>query len=228
MTWREQRRIRWPGTIAGAQSVQNMLAGRVVIAPLSKPVRSVAGIDAAFSESRVFAAACLYSYPELALVDQSCASIALTFPYVPGYLSFREGPAIIGAFRKLTRAPDLILFDGHGIAHPRGLGIASHIGVLLNIPTIGCAKTRLVGNFTEPGITKGNRAPLRYRGKTVGVVLRTRDQVNPVFVSPGHRITVVDAANTVLACTDRYRIPEPLRCADMLSKQVAKDCPSLE
>ena len=223
MTWREQRRIRWPGTIAGAQSVQNMLAGRVVIAPLSKPVRSVAGIDAAFSESRVFAAACLYSYPELALVDQSWASIASTFPYVPGYLSFREGPALIAALRKLSTRPDVILCDGQGIAHPRGCGLASHIGVLMNMAVIGCAKTRLVGRHREPGRSRGRRTPLRYRNRVVGSVLRTREDVKPLFISPGHRIDIDDSVRVVLSCTGRFRIPEPLRCADMLSKQAVKD-----
>ena len=184
------------------------------------------GVDAAFSEDLVYAAACLYRYPELTLQEQASAAGKLRFPYVPGFLSFREGTAIIAAIRKLTVKPDVILVDGQGIAHPRGIGIASHLGVLLNIPAIGCAKTRLVGEFEEPGRRKGSWSELVYECRIVGAVLRTKDSVRPLFVSPGHKIDLDSAVRITLNCIGKYRIPEPLRCADMLSKKLKSGTPS--
>jgi deoxyribonuclease V len=145
------------------------------------------------------------------------------FPYVPGFLSFREGPAIIEALSRLKIKPDLILLDGQGIAHPKGLGIASHIGILLDLPTVGCAKSRLVGEYKEPGSNKGAWSPLKFHGSIVGAVLRTRDSVRPLFVSPGHRIDLKASIEIVLGCIGRYRIPEPLRRADILSKRIKRD-----
>jgi deoxyribonuclease V len=142
------------------------------------------------------------------------------FPYIPGLLSFREGPALVKALAKLTVQPDMVLFDGQGIAHPRRLGIASHIGVLLGIPTIGCAKSRLVGEYSEPHVQKGSCSPLRHKGVTVGTALRTRSHIQPVFVSPGHLVDIDTSVQVVLECTGKYRIPEPLRRADMFSKKL--------
>ena len=216
--------MKWPKilTIKDARDTQNLLRKKVLISPLEKEPRCIAGVDAAFSNDRVFATACLYLFPELALIEQQSAVQELRFPYVPGFLSFREGPAIIAALNKLTHKPDLILVDGQGIAHPRGFGIASHTGVLLAIPTIGCAKSRLIGNHEEPGIKKGQWSALIYEGKTVGAVVRTKDGVKPLFVSPGHKINFADALRLTIACTDKHRIPEPLRCADMLAKRMKK------
>jgi deoxyribonuclease V len=212
--------MRWPGSIAEARKEQELLSTRVKIVPYRKEPQYVAGVDAAFSEHAVFAAACLYRYPDLGLIEQAYAVKQLLFPYVPGFLSFREAPAIIAAVEKLSRTPDIILVDGQGIAHPRGIGIASHIGVVLDIPTIGCAKSRLIGEFNEPGVRKGNWSALRYEHKIIGTVVRTRDRVKPVFVSPGHKMNLHAALRITLACTVNYRIPEPLRCADMLSKKL--------
>lgn len=178
---------------------------------------------AAFSPTRIFAAACVYRLPELTCVEQATAVQDLLFPYVPGLLSFREGPAVIEALGRLTQRPHVILADGQGIAHPRGIGIASHIGVVLDIPAIGCAKQRLVGDLREPGMRKGDWEPLAYRDALVGAVLRTRDNVQPLFVSPGHRVDVNTAVRIVLSCLGRYRIPEPIRCADMLSKKIKRE-----
>jgi len=216
--------MKWPKilTIKEARDTQNLLRKKVRLSPLKKEPRYIAGVDAAFSNDRVFAAACLYLFPELALIEQQSAVQELRFPYVPGFLSFREGPAIIAALEKLAHNPDLILVDGQGIAHPRGVGIASHTGVLLAIPTIGCAKSRLIGNYEEPGIKKGQWSALIYDGKTVGAVVRTKDGVKPLFVSPGHKINLDDALRVTIACTDKHRIPEPLRCADMLAKRMKK------
>jgi deoxyribonuclease V len=212
----------WPDTIAEAKEIQSALQDKVRITPLRKTPEYIAGVDAAFPENNVLAVACLYRYPELSLVEETIAVTEVSFPYVPGFLSFREGPAIIAAIEKLTVKPDLILVDGQGIAHPKGLGIASHIGVLVDIPTIGCAKSRLVGEYKEPGFRKGAWSPLQYNGKVVGAVLRTRDHVRPLFVSPGHRTDLKASIEIVLGCTGNYRIAEPLRRADFLSKKIKK------
>ncbi|HUI45609.1 MAG TPA: deoxyribonuclease V [Nitrospirota bacterium] len=211
--------IIWPKTIDHARQMQEHDRRLVLIEPLHRPPEYVAGVDAAFSEDRVFAAACLYCYPQLMLVEHAAAEKRLVFPYVPGYLLFREGPAIIAALKKLKKKPDVILIDGQGIAHPRGIGSASHFGVLLDVPTIGCAKTRLIGEYREPGELKGNWTELQFNGRIVGAVLRTRDRVRPLFLSPGHRIDLQGAITIALGCVGRYRIPEPLRGADMLSKK---------
>ena len=211
--------IIWPKTIDYAREMQERDKKLVLIEPLHKEPEYVAGVDAAFSEDRVYAAACLYCYPQLTLLEQAATDKHLVFPYVPGYLLFREGPAIIAALKKLKRKPDVILIDGQGIAHPRGIGSASHLGVLLDIPTIGCAKTKLLGKYRDPGERKGNWTELQFDGRIVGAVLRTRDRVRPLFLSPGHRIDLHDAIRIVLGCIGRYRIPEPLRGADMLSKK---------
>lgn len=212
----------WPKDIQQAREFQERLRQKVRIAPYRGTLRFVAGVDAAFTPANVVAAACLYAFPSLICLERTTAVLPLTFPYVPGYLAFREAPAIIGALEKLTRKPDIILVDGQGTAHPRGLGIACHLGVLLDIPTIGCAKSRLVGEYREPAKRKGAWSDLRYEGQSVGAVLRTRYDVRPVFVSPGHRIDKEGSVSVVLACVERYRIPEPLRCADAYGRGMKK------
>ncbi len=213
--------MKWPKTpsIADARTVQERLRKKVRIVPFQGELRYVAGVDAAFSEDMVFAAACLYRYPDLTMIEKTSAVARLNFPYVPGFLSFREGPAITLAIEKLGTRPDVILVDGQGIAHPRGIGIASYLGLLLGIPAIGCAKTRLIGEFEEPGKRKGNWSELTVEGRLVGAVLRTKDQVRPLFISPGHHIDLEGAIRITLACAGKYRIPEPLRCADMVSRR---------
>ncbi len=217
--------MKWPKTfsISEARAIQERLRKKVRIVPLRKGPRYIAGVDAAFSDDKVFAAACLYRYPDLTFIEQAYAVQRLAFPYVPGFLSFREGPAIIAAIKDLAAKPDVILVDGQGIAHPRGIGIASHLGVLLGIPTIGCAKTRLIGDFRAPERKKGGRSPLSFGGSVVGAVLRTKDDVRPLFISPGHKIDIAGAVEIVLGCAGRYRAPEPLRCADMLSKKLKRN-----
>lgn len=214
--------MKWPKTITleEARSQQERLRKKVRLSPLKHDPCFVAGVDAAFSDDRVFAAACLYRFPELTLIERRTAVRKLLFPYLPGFLAFREGPAIIAALETLLHKPDLILVDGQGIAHPRRIGIASYIGVLLNIPTIGCAKSRLVGDGGEPGNKKGNWSPLFLEDEMIGAVVRTRDNVRPLFISPGHEIDVKSAVRLALSCLGNYRIPEPIRCADMLSKIV--------
>lgn len=213
----------WPENTKDARAVQVALKDKVKTIPLRKKPELIAGVDAAFSEDKVIGVTCLYTYPELTFIEEAFAVKKISFPYVPGFLSFREGPAIVEALNGLALNPDVILFDGQGIAHPKGLGLASHIGVLLDIPTIGCAKSRLVGEYNEPGLKKGAWSPLIYHGKVVGSVLRTRDHVRPVFVSPGHRIDLRSSLEIVLGCTRKFRIPEPLRIADFVSKELRRE-----
>jgi deoxyribonuclease V len=205
-----------------AKKIQNFLKQKVKIYPLRKKIYFIAGVDAAFGEDTVIGTACLFSFPELEFLEESWAVKKIPVPYIPGFLSFRESPAILAALKKLATRPDLILVDGQGIAHPRWMGIASHLGVLLDTPTIGCAKSRLIGEYREPGLKKGNWAPLKIDQETVGAVLRTRDRVRPLFVSPGHRIDLKESIKIVLKATTVFRISEPLRRADHFSKILKK------
>ncbi|HKJ71291.1 MAG TPA: deoxyribonuclease V [Gammaproteobacteria bacterium] len=207
---------RFPPDAAAARALQQRLAAQVRLAPLTGPVSRVAGVDAAFLADRVVAAVSVHAYPGLEPVAEAVATAPLELPYIPGLLSFREGPAILAALDRLEESPDLLLFDGQGIAHPRRLGIAAHIGVLLDRPAIGVAKSRLAGeaDLAALGPAKGERVPLTLDGAVIGAVLRSRQRVRPLYVSPGHRVSVDDAVTWTLACCTRYRLPEPTRLAD--------------
>jgi len=187
------------------------------------PVRTVAGADMAIDTGDArggqgrgigYAGVIVYSFPDLQEIERASAVVPLEFPYVPGLLSFREGPPLLAAFAKLRTGPDLLLFDAHGYAHPRRFGLASHLSVILNKPGIGVAKSRLIGTHKEPRREKGAWAPLKEAGETVGAVLRTRSGVQPVFISIGHRVDLKTAVELALACCDGYRIPKPTREAD--------------
>ncbi len=182
-------------------------------------VETAAGADVHFpSKGQARAVIVVCAFPSLELIDSSIYEGPCTFPYIPGLLSFREIPPLVEAWKGLKKQPDLVLCDGHGIAHPRGLGLASHLGLLLEIPTIGCAKSPLYGTFELPSPEKGSRSPIRDRnGLTIGTVLRSRDGTRPLYVSVGHMIDLRRAVNTVLASTPRFRIPEPLRAAHRLA-----------
>ena len=212
-----------PGlTAAEARAIQRAMKDRVRVVPMKTKPRLVAGADAAFPDGEVLAVACLFTYPELELVDMQTAVMKLAFPYVPGLLSFREGPAVIRAVRKLKERPDVLMLDGQGIAHPQMIGIASHVGVLLDMPTVGCAKSRLVGEFLEPGRQRGSASALEYKGQVVGTVLRSKDGVRPLFVSPGHLVDIQDSVDLVLSCSKGFRLPEPTRVADLETKKLKK------
>lgn len=187
-------------------------------------IRFVAGADLAFDPDSdlAFAGVIVYRFPELEEVERCMARRRLRFPYVPGLLSFREGPALLAAFARLRTEPDLILIDGHGRAHPRLFGIACHLGVLLDKPTVGCAKSLLVGEHREPGAKAGSTTPLLLHGERVGVVLRTRDNVKPIYVTPGHRVSVDSAVGLVRRCLDGYRIPRPTREADHYVRELRR------
>lgn len=202
-----------------AIALQQELAGRVITRDQLEEVRYVAGVDVGFEDQNRItrAAIAVLSFPELEHCDTAIARIPTCFPYVPGLLSFRELPAVIEALKQLTIDPQLFLCDGQGIAHPRGLGIASHLGLVTGIPTIGVAKSRLCGDYREPGENRGDWTPLVYQDRQVGAVLRTRSRVKPLFISPGHRISLKTSLQFVLACTTRYRLPETTRWAHRLA-----------
>lgn len=207
----------WDVTPQAAIGVQKALAGRIrtdVHMPLES-VRLVGGVDvsAVRDDPLLTAGAVIWDRLSGEVVETASAQANGTFPYVPGLLSFREIPVLLQALAFLQHEPDIFLVDGHGIAHPRRLGIAAHIGLLMDRPTVGVAKSRLVGTFDEPGGRAGDRAPLMDRGENIGTVLRTKERSNPVFVSPGHRIDRESADAIVLACLRGYRLPEPTRLA---------------
>jgi len=212
----------WPRDAHAAREVQDILRKRVKILPLRRTPAYVAAVDAAFAGNEVIAVSSLCTFPSLECRQDAVWREEIRFPYVPGLLTFREGHAIINALKRLRIPPDVILVDGQGIAHPRGIGIASHIGVLLGKPTIGCAKSRLIGEFKEPRTRKGSWSYLYYQGKEVGAVLRTRDHVKPLFISPGHLIDIPSSLEIVMECLSGYRIPEPLRRADSLSREFSR------
>jgi deoxyribonuclease V len=217
----------WPKTVQDAKALQETLARRVLQTPLTREIRTVAGVDAAFSGGDTIAAVTLFDYATLTLLEQTHAVMETGFPYIPGYLSFREGPALLSALAKLSAPPDLLIVDGQGIAHPRRIGIASFLGVLLEIPAIGSAKSRLTGVYAEPPPERGAWSPLIDRGETIGAVLRTKDKIKPLFVSPGHLITLAEAVAVILRCAVGYRLPEPQRAADALAARVKREMAAL-
>lgn len=215
----------WDLSYAEARALQTRLAGEVQFVSF-KPKESflAAGIDCAFSkdDKKVIAAVVVVRIPNFEVVETADATAELTFPYIPGLLSFREAPACIAAFKKLKNRPDLIIVDGQGIAHPRRLGIAAHLGLFFDCPTIGCAKSRLIGEHGTPGIKKGDYTSLADKDEIIGAVVRTRQNVKPVYVSVGNKCMLDDAIELVLRCTTRYRLPEPTRLAHQLVTTLKK------
>ena len=209
----------WPVTVAAARLIQEALAPRVIRKGKLGKVKRVAGVDVGFEGNgrTTRAAVAVLSFPDLEPVDQAIYRCPTRFPYVPGYLSFREVPAVLEALHILISPPDLILCDGQGLAHPRRFGLACHLGVLTDIPTIGVAKSRLIGEHGALPPRKGSWVPLMDKGETIGAVLRTRDNVSPVYVSIGHRTSLATAIDYVLRCTPRYRLPETTRRAHRLA-----------
>jgi deoxyribonuclease V len=209
----------WDVTCQEAVEIQEMLKGQLILydEPGLPPPETVAGADISYSRHSdlFFAAVILFSYPALDVLEEAFWMERVSFPYVPGFLSFREAPPLLKAFEKLSRAPDLAIFDGQGIAHPRGIGLASHMGLFLDVPTIGCAKSLLVGEHEPVGPEKGETSDLMFKGEPVGKVLRSKRGVKPLFVSPGHRIGQDRAAKIVLSCCRGYRFPEPIRRAHL-------------
>ena len=205
----------WDLTPTEARALQAELAAAVDTSSPLDPWRTLAAADVSFDRGSdvLFAAVVVVVADTFEVIEKVGLKAPARFPYVPGLLSFREAPALLEAFDRLQARPDVVLCDGQGIAHPRRLGIASHIGLQLNLPTVGCAKSRLCGHFDEPGPDRGDRSPLIDKGEVVGAVLRTRNKIAPLFVSPGHRCDLESAVGLVLATTRKYRLPIPTRLA---------------
>ena len=208
----------WRLTPKRAIALQRALAARVRLEPPKGPLRYLAGLDAAFTPDGkgCLAGVVLWDAERQTVVEQHTALGPLRFPYIPGLLSFREAPTLLRALRRLQQAPDALMCDGQGVAHPRRFGIACHLGVICGLPSLGCAKSRLVGEHEDPPRQRGGQAPLVDRCEVVGAVLRTQRGIRPVFVSVGHQMDLATAAALVLASAGRYRLPEPTRLADQL------------
>jgi deoxyribonuclease V len=211
----------WADLIVDWKRQQGEMRARVQVRPLDPLPRFVAGVDGAFSGDKqtIFAAAVIYDREAQRIVEVAHAVREAEFPYVPTFLSFREGPAVLAAIGTLKHPFGAVCFDGQGYAHPRRCGLASHMGVTLDVPAVGVAKSRLIGTYDEPAASAGSTSPLMDREEQIGVVLRTRNNVRPVFVSIGHRVDLPSSVRLAMACLTRYRIPEPTRQADI---EVAK------
>jgi deoxyribonuclease V len=204
-----------------AIALQTKLSPRVIRKSRIRPadIATVAGVDAGYGNDMAYAAVVVLSLTDLKVLERAVASKTVTFPYVSGMLSFREGPVILEALGKLKSPPDLLMFDGQGIAHPRRFGIASHIGLLTDIPSIGCAKKILLGDYEEPQRTGGSISYLTDGDETIGAVVRTRTAVKPIFASIGHLMDLNDSIRIILESCRGYRLPEPIRRADHLSRK---------
>lgn len=214
----------WDLSYKEAIGIQRKLKERLILHDKDFPeqITIVAGADISYSKHSdlFFAAVILLEYPAMAVVEEACFTERVPFPYIPGLLSFREGPAVLKAFESIHNIPDVVIFDGQGIAHPRGIGLASHMGLLLDIPAIGCAKKRLVGEYGEVGHEVGDYADLMLDDQIVGTVVRTKKKVKPVFISPGHKINLRRAMDLVLSCCRGYRLPEPVRIAHLAVNRI--------
>lgn len=206
---------KWNLTYSQAIELQKRLAGQVKHAKLRKQPKTIAGLDCAFSKDgkKIIAAVVVLKLPGFELIETADAIRKVTFPYIPGLLSFREAPVCIAAAQKLRNRPDIFMIDGQGIAHPRRLGLAAHLGLFFDKPTIGCAKSRLTGQFEEPQLEKGKYTSLKDNNEVIGAVVRTRTNVKPIFVSVGNKCLLRDVIKITLACTTKYRLPEPTRLA---------------
>lgn len=207
----------WDVSTDEAKQLQNQLREEIIREGEPTDFRFVAGADCSFrrGDDRAFGAVVVYDRKEEQIVERQTTVEPDSFPYVPGLLSFRELPALLRCFEQLQKTPEAIIADGHGYAHPRRFGLACHLGVFLEVPTLGCAKNVLVGEYETPGEERGNFEPLHHEGEQVGEAVRTRDRVNPVYVSSGHRVSLSSAREVVLKCGEGYKLPEPQRQADL-------------
>lgn len=211
----------WDVSPSRAIQIQESLRSHLALANGFRKLIFIGGADVAYSwrKNRMYAALTVFHYSTMNLLEVAFAEAEAHFPYVPGLLTFREGPVVLRAFRRLKGRPDLVIFDGQGIAHPRRMGLASHMGLLLNIPAVGCAKSPLWVQFVPPGMKRGDATEMMAGNEEVGAVLRTRDGVKPVYVSPGHLVDLSTSVRVVLACGRGYRLPEPTRIAHIMVTQ---------
>ncbi len=211
---------KWDVSLEGAKEIQVKLKDRVIVAPLDKKIETVGGCDVAYNGKKAYVSLIVMDIKRMEVVKEYAGVYDFLFPYISGYFTFREGFPITRLFETIDKAPDITIFDAQGIAHPRGIGLASHIGVIFDIPTIGCAKKPLYGTYEEIGKRRGSYTPLFSNGKKVGEVLRTRDNVSPVYTSPGHRVNFEDVREIILRLTEKHKIPEPLRISDKRSRRL--------
>lgn len=209
----------WDVTPKEARRIQKDLAKKIILENNFDKISLIAGCDVAFSKERSFAGIVILKYPDLEVVEEVTNSSPINFPYIPGLLTFREAPALLSAIEKLKKIPDIFFFDGQGIAHPGRMGLATHLGIILNKPTIGCAKSLLCGKYQQPAEIKGNYSFIKDKGEIVGCALRTKNRVKPIFISSGNRIDLKTAINLTLSVTLNYRIPEPTRFAHQLAEK---------
>jgi len=212
----------WKVNLEEAIHIQENLRDHLILKKTFSRVRAVGGGDVAYSKNSnlLFGAIVVLSFPDMETLDTATAYGKVSFPYLSGLFSFREGPILIKAFQRLNLKPDVMIFDGQGIAHPRGFGLASHMGLWFDLPSIGCAKTPLLDGFISPAPSKGSFKLIKREGKEVGAVLRTKDRVKPLFISPGHRIDLLTSIQIILKACKGYRIPEPLRRAHQTSRKM--------
>ncbi len=209
----------WNLSPQDAVRLQQELAACIIIAPIKVDIKYVTGVDVGFRNGQAVAAAVLLEFPSLQIIEEVTAEVRVEFPYVPGLLSFREIPAILQALNKLNHLPDLIMVDGQGIAHPRRFGLAAHLGLLLDIPSIGCAKSVLVGKYAQLDAIPGSTSKLLDHDEVIGAALRTRHNSKPVIISIGHRVDLESAMSMTIACGRGYRLPEPTRLAHNLASR---------
>ncbi len=212
----------WDLSPRDAIEMQRRIAKEVVVYGGTIHPETVAGVDVSYASKGRLAVCCItvFSFPDMDFINSVHSIMEVRFPYIPGLLTFREGPSVLDAFERLDFIPDVFIFDGQGIAHPRGVGIASHMGVYLGIRSIGCAKSHLFGDYKIPGPRKGDMSALVHKGDVIGTVLRTRDNTRPVFISPGHMIDIIDSTRIALECATKYRLPEPVRQAHIMSRKL--------
>jgi deoxyribonuclease V len=214
----------WDLQYSEAIKVQQDLKDQIVLRSWNADPELVSGADVSYSKNSdiFYSAVVVFEFPSMRIVESAHASGRMDFPYIPGLLSFREAPVLIKAFEKIRKVPDVVVFDGQGIAHPRGVGLASHMGLVLDLPTIGCAKKNLVGSHDDVGNEVGDHKPIIFKGDVVGAALRTKKNVKPVFISPGHKMDIPSAIEIVLKTCRGYKLPEPTRQAHLLVNKVRK------
>ena len=212
----------WEVSYKEAIKIQLQLREKVSLRENFSKIEEIAGADVSYSNDKAIAGVVVFKFPHLKIIERQFFICLVKFPYIPGLLTFREGPALLGAFKKIRSEPDVILFDGQGIAHPRRMGIATHLGLFLDKSTIGCAKSKLSGNYSTPGEEKGDYSLLKEGEEVIGAVVRTKRGVNPIFVSPGNKISLPTSIRIVLRCIDKYKLPEPIREAHLFVNKIRK------
>ena len=212
----------WEVNQRKAINIQLQLKKKVSLGKNFSKIEKIAGADVSYYRDKAIAGIVVLEFPYLKIIERKFFIYTVKFPYIPGLLAFREGPALLGAFERIRIEPDVIIFDGQGIAHPRRMGIATHIGLFLDKPTIGCAKSRLSGNYSSLGKERGSYSLLKDKQEVIGAVVRTKGEVKPIFVSPGNKIDLDTSIKIVLKCTGKYRLPEPIREAHIFVNRISK------